>query len=179
MGRAGSANSKGVRRKALKDGRNTTRRPSWALDELYGEHRQHVFDVCLAILKNPRDAEDATQETFTSWARKAPDPDRNVQAYLKTMARNICLDELRKRVRETVVLREVGCLQSVADVEGMAVARTRAALAWGQLSDRERAIAALAYHGYSLAQIGATLGLTGTAVSTGLCRLRKRARRVA
>ena len=69
------------------------------LEELFSAHRDRVYRLCMARLKDPYDAEDAVQEVFIRAARYVdmlrtePDPIR----WLSTVARNICYDEQRRR----------------------------------------------------------------------------------
>jgi len=61
------------------------------------EHYAAVVRLCLQLLGNVEDAEDAAQETF----RRALKQDMSVLGdplrWLRTVARNVCIDELRRR----------------------------------------------------------------------------------
>ncbi len=70
-----------------------------AFTQLFGRHYRMVFSVCLRMLGNRQDAEDATQETFSRFARSIDryDPGRPMEPYLVTIAGNRCRTELAKR----------------------------------------------------------------------------------
>ncbi len=71
------------------------------IDELYQAHRAAVLRVCSSILRNADDAADACQEVFLI-AIESLDPAAKppaARAWLLTVARNHCLDLLRRRKR--------------------------------------------------------------------------------
>ena len=76
-----------------------------AFDTLHKRHRPKVKSYCKRILGNEEEAEDATQETFVRvyggimTGRYKPGSFRtgNFRAWLYRIARNICIDCIRKR----------------------------------------------------------------------------------
>jgi len=71
------------------------------LAALYEAHFPAVFRLCSRVLRNPDDAADASQEVFLVAANSL---ERNAtaaraRAWLLTVARNHCLDLLRRRQR--------------------------------------------------------------------------------
>lgn len=69
------------------------------IDEQYDK----IYRYCYYRLRNRELAEDATQETFLRWF--SSDTYRNtgqVLQYLYTIARNLCTDESRKPILETL-----------------------------------------------------------------------------
>ena len=62
--------------------------------EIYGDT---LYRVCIVMLKNVSDAEDAVQETFLTYMQKAPqfDSREHEKAWLITVATNKCRDMLR------------------------------------------------------------------------------------
>lgn len=66
--------------------------------EIYGDM---LYRICLVMLKNSADAEDAVQETFIIYIRKSPafKSESHRKAWLITVATNKCRDMLRYRMR--------------------------------------------------------------------------------
>ena len=60
-----------------------------------------LYRICIVMLQNSADAEDAVQETFLSYFRKAPDFGENEheKAWLITTVTNKCRDILRYKKR--------------------------------------------------------------------------------
>lgn len=67
----------------------------------YEQYKNGVFRYALSILKDPHMAEDVLQETFLKllMGKGYPDPGRE-QAWIYKVARNLCLDYLRKMKKE-------------------------------------------------------------------------------
>ena len=84
--------------------------PSEALSCLYDEYGTDVLRLCFMYMKNRPDAEDAAQETFLKvWLRLDSFEGRNhssVKTWIMRVARNTCLDLLRKRKRERAAAAE-------------------------------------------------------------------------
>lgn len=81
---------------------------STALEQLYSRYGRVVYALSLKILANAEQAEDAVQETFWRvWNRGATFQASNGQfaPWLFGIARNLCIDELRRcQVRPTSLL---------------------------------------------------------------------------
>jgi RNA polymerase sigma factor (sigma-70 family) len=61
-------------------------------------YRERVFFLCLGFMGNSADARDLTQDTFAkALAHYSQDNPEHVQAWLLRIARNTCLDQLRRR----------------------------------------------------------------------------------
>jgi RNA polymerase sigma factor (sigma-70 family) len=70
------------------------------IDALYRRHQPMVYRYCLSMLRTPEAAADASQSTWmrAMVALSAPDAAvRNASSWLRTIARNECLDLLRER----------------------------------------------------------------------------------
>jgi RNA polymerase sigma factor (sigma-70 family) len=70
------------------------------IDALYRRHQPMVYRYCLSMLRTPEAAADASQSTWmrAMVALSAPDAAvRNASSWLRTIARNECLDVLRER----------------------------------------------------------------------------------
>lgn len=70
-----------------------------AFERLVSEYQSMVYTVCYRILGDPTDAEDAAQETFISFYRKAKTfrGDAKISTWLYRIATNKSLSYLRKR----------------------------------------------------------------------------------
>jgi len=86
-----------------------TERQAWLAD-LYESNFAPIFRTCSRVLKNPDDAADASQEVFLIAANSLPPGTGGAiaRAWLQTVARNHCLDVLRRRKRFGKVLVTLG-----------------------------------------------------------------------
>jgi RNA polymerase sigma-70 factor (ECF subfamily) len=71
-------------------------------DQVYADCHRHVHALCLSLLGNPADAEDAFQETFIAVARALPSfrGDSNVKTWVHRIAIRVAI-KLRARRRPT------------------------------------------------------------------------------
>jgi len=69
------------------------------IDYLLQQYSNSLFRLCLFMLKNENDAEDAIQDTFIKYLQKAPffTDTEHEKAWLFKVASNTCLDMLRYR----------------------------------------------------------------------------------
>jgi RNA polymerase sigma factor (sigma-70 family) len=136
-----------------------------------------VYGVCRLMLRDPVEAEDAAQQTFLSAYRAllAGQEPCQPSAWLGTIARNECRTRLRARRTEplTLVREPVGDeLQREVDRHDEIQALC-AALA--DLPPQQRdAIVLREFYGLTYAEVGAALGLSGSAVESVIFRSRKR-----
>ena len=81
--------------------RNTSEWPAGDIETLISQYGDMLFRLCLIMLKNESDAEDAIQETYIKYFQKAPlfDSKEHQKAWLIRVATNKCRDMLRFRVR--------------------------------------------------------------------------------
>ena len=70
-----------------------------ALERLLTPHERPLYTLCLGILRNRDDAEDAVQEAFLRALRAMPTfrGDSSVRTWLQRIAVNVCLDWKRAR----------------------------------------------------------------------------------
>jgi len=78
-----------------------------ALTKLYEQYGYLVHRRCLALVRNPADAEDALQETFLRVRRYGTQPTGSTLAWLYTIASNVCFDLMSKKKREEPTADEV------------------------------------------------------------------------
>ena len=139
---------------------------------LYHRHVSMVYQICLMLLKNVPDAEDATQNVF----RKVMEQDKpfrdpeHEKAWLIVTARNECRDQLkhwwrRNRESETALL-QVSSRQP--EDNGLKE------LIW-ELPEQDRLVLYLYYYqGYTAQEIAELLGKNPSTVRTWLVRARKK-----
>jgi len=90
-----------------------------AFETLLGRHERGIFNFCLRMLGSPMEAEEVTQESFLRFIGAASRyrPESAFRNYLYRIARNLCLDLLRKRARRGLQPAEAaghdGTLESV------------------------------------------------------------------
>ena len=149
------------------------------LHELYAEHGRAVYGVCLVLLRDPHDAEDAAQQTFLSAHRAllGGTLPRESGLWLSAIARNECRGRVRERMREPIPLMEED--EPLAETTEQAVARRAeiAALkeAMRGLPDAQReAVVLREFYGLRYDEVGAALGVSEPAVESLLFRARKR-----
>jgi RNA polymerase sigma-70 factor (ECF subfamily) len=87
-----------------------------ALQALYDRHHRGLFNFLLRFLGDRPSAEDLLQESFLRvfTSRDAYRPTAAFRTWLFTIARNLVIDHLRKRKRETMLEAEEA-LETVAD----------------------------------------------------------------
>lgn len=73
-----------------------------SFEKIYKLYHGRVFGFCIKYGLDPFDAEEVTQEVFVKiWeARKQLDPERNIQSYLLTIARNAAIDSFKAKIKE-------------------------------------------------------------------------------
>jgi RNA polymerase sigma-70 factor (ECF subfamily) len=145
---------------------------------VYNEQWQRVFRLCMSLLRNESDAEDAAQETFARAVERIDGVYGEVGAYLMTVARHICYRELTRRARRGGELDPELCTDATpADLQ--AAERSLLLKVWALLSPRHKTILAHSFAGYSYDEIASITGLSVSAVTSKLWRARQRARELA
>lgn len=159
-----------------------------AFAELYAAHYRQVRGLCRQLLGTTERAEDAAQESFVRAYRAlaSRDPAQPFIAWIMRIARNHCLDLLRRRSRERAIFgdEEVETIAAEApgaDGLGKALTSERAAAvnaAVAKLPERYRVPLALAYYAdSSYDEIATALDITRTHVGVLLCRAKQLLRR--
>lgn len=79
--------------------------PAGEIEKIVKLYGNMLFRLCLIMLGNPDDAEDAVQETFIKYLQKAPEfrDAEHEKAWLITVATNKCRDMLRFKNRHQMV----------------------------------------------------------------------------
>lgn len=156
------------------------------LGALYDCHAPVVYGLALAILKNPHDAEDLTQEIFLALCSECDyDPARGpLVGFLVTMTRSRAIDKLRGRSRRVRFLERWGDEPPAGEAfptppEEVSLAECSGSVrnALAQLPEPQRRVLEMAYfRGLSQAEIAtelnAPLGTVKSWARRGLFSLR-------
>jgi RNA polymerase sigma-70 factor (ECF subfamily) len=157
-----------------------------AAESIFRTFRPILYRLCLAILHNPADAEDAVQQTFLkAFTRHYLPDERPVGPLLRTIAHNASLDILRRKRRyaslDELVHEDPVSLstESPDDAEWADVRRSRLDLmaqpqltpeeqamnaellrvAFARLQDRERSVLALWLSGMTIVETAEIMGI--------------------
>lgn len=132
-----------------------------------------LYKVCIVILCNEHDVQDAIQDTFCRYLEKKPEfrDEEHEKAWLIRVATNICRDMIRFRIRHPKV--------SIDEVENTLAAPEDKEILREllELPVRQKTVLYLHYvEGYQIKEIADILGITESAVKTRLLRGRKQMR---
>lgn len=132
-----------------------------------------LYKVCIVILCNEQDVQDAVQDTFCRYLEKKPDfrDESHEKAWLIKVATNICRDMIRFRIRHPKV--------SIDEIENTLAAPEQKEILKEllELPVRQKTVIYLHYvEGYQIKEIADILGITESAVKLRLLRGRKQMR---
>lgn len=149
---------------------NTPVRPDGEIERIVDEYASELFRLCLVMLKNTHDAEDAVKDTLLSYLQRAPEFEsrESERSWLLTVAANRCRDSLRRAKRHPSVsmdeLTELGATDEHALVLDALMA----------LPEKFRLVLTLHYvEGYSTSEIAGMIGRTPSAVKMRLQKGRR------
>jgi RNA polymerase sigma factor (sigma-70 family) len=149
-------------------------------DALYRRHHRQVARICRALLRDPAEAEDATQQVFLSAHRallRGTVPHEPV-AWLAAIARRECWAR-SARAAKAGQRRELGT-ESVGDTAGVALRNEEVAALWlaiAELPPAQREVLLLReIRGLSYFQLGRALALSPPATRSLLARARRHVR---
>lgn len=129
------------------------------------EYGDTLYRICLLMLKNHADAEDAVQETFIKYMQKDPvfTSSEHKKAWLITVSANKCRDMLRKRGRTVDESEEI--LKNIAvDEESSGILE-----ALFELPEKFRVVMTLHYvEEYKVDEIAKIIGKSSSAVKMRL-----------
>ena len=135
--------------------------------EKYGDI---LYRICLLILRNTADAEDAVQETFIKYVTLSPEfaDSEHEKAWLITVANNKCRDMLRYRKRHYTESEELLNAYAVTKEESDILG------ALMELPEKYRIVLTLFYiEGYKVDELKELVGISASAVKMRLLRGRK------
>jgi len=93
-----------------------------AFEQLLARHRQKIVAICLRMLGDRVEGEEAAQDSFVKiyFHLKDFDQTRDFPAWAASVAMNECRDRLRRRVRRNKAFREINELDGVSEPEVLA-----------------------------------------------------------
>jgi RNA polymerase sigma-70 factor, ECF subfamily len=151
-----------------------------AFADLMTRHARRVYAVCLRVLRDHADAEEATQETFVRLARSAGGfrADAALSTWLFRVAHNVCTDLVRREARRPrTPVADIATVADLAHPDGSGqraeLAELGAALA--QLDgDGRTALLLVAVDGLSYAEVAEATGVAVGTVKSRVSRARLR-----
>jgi RNA polymerase sigma-70 factor (ECF subfamily) len=152
-------------------------------EQLFRAHGRVVRGLCIALLRDRAEAEDAAQQVFLS-AYKAilngSEP-REPAAWLATIARNECWARARARMREPLPVADVEATAGAQhDPLAEAIRRADLVALWDAIRGLPRqqrdAIVLREFGGLSYDELASVLAVSGAAVESLLFRARRRLR---
>ena len=149
-------------------------------------YRQSVFRICVRILGDSGEAEDAVQETFVrAWqSLQGYDPRYSIATWLRTIACRLCYDVLRRRTRrqqyELDACRQ-GSGDGSGDPESLLMSRELESLfrkAASGLSPMQRTVFVLAeIEQFPFYEVHRITGWSAVQIKSNLCIARKKVRK--
>ena len=145
---------------------------------LFEQHARMVYGLCRTLLRNPDDADDATQATFVSAYKSllGGSDVREPAAWLATIARNECTARAHARMREPLPLveadlRHMQCPEAELDRKALA---GELQLAISRLPEKQReAVVLRDLYGLRYTEVSAALGMSVASVESLLFRARR------
>lgn len=147
-----------------------------AFTPLYERYVHLVWNYCLARLRGDDRAADATSSTFLKAMRALPrykpkmrGEQTTFRSWLMTIARNVVLDELRRRPTSQLDGSEYTLASPDPGPEAIVIARDRRRQlleAYAHLSDQQQDVIRLRQQGLTGEEIGAVLGIRAGAVKS-------------
>jgi RNA polymerase sigma factor (sigma-70 family) len=148
--------------------------------ELFAAHGRMVLGLCRLLLRDPVEAEDATQQVFLS-AHQAVlrgSVPREAAAWTAAIARNECRARIRVRMREPLALPELP--SDLPDPLALAIREADLQAIWTALGalprHQRRAVVLRELGGLSYHELGRALGVSHSAVESLLFRARQQIR---
>ena len=150
-----------------------------AYEEIFRRHSERVRRVCMKFLRDPHDAEEATQETFLRCYKALGRFNGRYQlgAWLARFATNVCLDAIRKNkshVQEAPVEEADDFEATTSPPSDLVVQRTEVARSMGEIAPlHARALMLQAVEGLSHKEMAGELEMTAPQVKSLLHRARR------
>jgi RNA polymerase sigma-70 factor, ECF subfamily len=152
-------------------------------EELFAAHYLPVMRLCLRTLRDVDDAEDAVQETFRRAVQQGGELHADPLPWLITVAKRVCLDELRRRrsgreaLERSALLSPADSAPTDAEPERVVVGHLFVRELLGRLTPAERrVVASRVYADRTASDTAATLGVTSTTTRVLLARARAKLR---
>ena len=147
-----------------------------AFEALYDRYEAQLFGLCLSVLGNRAEAEDALQEAFAKVVdrRESFEPKGRFRSWIFTIVRFTCMDRLRVAATEQRFLTRMDSSEKVASPGDAVLARTDVERLLACLPDEQReALALHRLHGLTQAEIASVTDSTEAAVRQKVYRALK------
>ncbi len=148
--------------------------------EDYRLHVRMVYRVCLGILRDSAEAEDAAQDTFVRYLKGGFQGKSRLSTYLYSIATRVCLDRLRRLRRDDTFRERWQRLQEDSGGAGSSAEKLvlAAQLLGDDKMDPDDVHMAVCYHvhGMTEAEIAKVTGFKRRTVGYRLARFKERAR---
>lgn len=150
----------------------------YAFQLIFDRYRDHIYHVAMLYLKSPALAEEVVQDVFLKlwFQRQDVQKVHSMQAWLYTIAKNVCLNLLRKVAKERNVFEKLGDHNSASENNVDFKIRNDECSeliekAVSNLSLRQQQVYRLAREaGQSYEEIGKTLSMSPLTVKTHMSR---------
>jgi RNA polymerase sigma factor (sigma-70 family) len=141
--------------------------------ELFARHRKRVFSACRGFFADSAAAEDATQETFLRvYQRIHSFQGGNFLGWLMRIAKNVCIDQLRKgRVVAELEGTHLAEVPAAGTLDSASELRLTLEKLWKEMSSlppEQRRCLEMKIEGYSYEETAARTGLSLEAVKSHL-----------
>ncbi len=148
--------------------------------EDYRLYVRMVYRVCLGILHDEAEAEDAAQDTFVRYLKGAFKGQSRLSTYLYTIATRVCLDRLRKLRRDDLFRERWQQMQETSgnsETQSDKLVLAAQLLADDQMDPDDIHIAVCYHvHGMTEAEIAKVTGFKRRTVGYRLARFKERAK---
>jgi len=141
-------------------------------DEVYDAYAVMLYKIAFVYFGNPYDSEDAVQEVFAKYLKKAPPfkDETHERAWLIRVTQRQCLDMLKSPSRRSTELSEETLFADEEDRE----LKTEVFRLLNTLPPKNKTVVVLYYYyGYSVREIAQMLKLSQSAVKMRLKRSRE------
>lgn len=141
-----------------------------SVEAIVEEYGDMLFRICLVMLCNEQDAQDAVQDTLCSYMEHDPEfhDVEHEKAWLIKVAANRCIDVHRRRMRHPTVSLEEVCSYCELPQQSEVITELM------KLPDKLKSVIYLHYiEGYKTEEIAKMLGITANAVKKRMQRARK------
>ena len=155
-------------------------------ERLFTTHYLPVMRVCLRRLQDQSDAEDAVQEVFRRAVQQGADLEGDPLPWLVTVAKHVCLDEIRRRRTGRVALERTAAYTASAERADSDIDRNPERVVVGHMFVRDllgrltpaerRVMAARLFSGESGVETAQSLGVSSSTTRVLLARARQKLR---
>ncbi len=151
-----------------------------AFEGLYDRYEAQLFGLCMGLLGNRAEAEDALQEAFAKVVdrRESFEPLGRFRSWIFTIVRFTCMDRLRVSNTEQRFLTRVDSSDELASPDNALLARTDVERLLAELPVDQREVLVLhRLHGFTQAEIAIMIESTEAAVRQKVYRALKTLRK--